>query len=99
VTARRRIAATVHGMVQGVGFRRFVERTALGLGLDGWVANRSDGAVELVAEGDPAAIAALVAELEEGPPGAWVDEVRLHDEVPTGARTGFGIRARAHAGD
>ena len=59
--ARRRVGAVVRGIVQGVGFRRFVERTGSGLGLDGWVMNRADGSVELDAEGPPDAIDALIA--------------------------------------
>ena len=71
--ARRRVGAVVRGIVQGVGFRRFVERTGSGLGLDGWVMNRADGSVELDAEGPPDAIDALIAALHEGPPAAWVE--------------------------
>jgi len=46
---RRRVV--VHGFVQGVGFRWFVDRAASRLGLTGWGANQSDGAVQVVAEG------------------------------------------------
>jgi len=41
----------VHGRVQGVGFRYFVERVARQLGLDGYVKNRADGTVEVYASG------------------------------------------------
>ena len=40
-----------HGRVQGVGFRAFVEDTAAGLSLKGWVRNRRDGTVEAVLDG------------------------------------------------
>ena len=43
----------VRGRVQGVGYRAFVEDDALGHGLDGWVRNRRDGAVEAVFAGRP----------------------------------------------
>ena len=46
----------LHGRVQGVGFRCFVARGARELGLRGEVRNRADGAVEVVAEGDAAAL-------------------------------------------
>ena len=52
----QRLVATVRGMVQGVGFRWFVQREAARLGLDGWVANQVDGSVEVVAEGPDAAL-------------------------------------------
>ena len=49
--ARSRVSAAVYGRVQGVGFRWFVRDRAEALGLVGWVRNRADGAVEVVAEG------------------------------------------------
>ncbi|MGD9930487.1 MAG: acylphosphatase [Mangrovibacterium sp.] len=39
------------GRVQGVGFRHFVQKTALTLHLEGWVRNKADGSVELEVEG------------------------------------------------
>ena len=41
----------VHGRVQGVGFRWFVEREAHILGIAGWVRNNSDSSVEVLAMG------------------------------------------------
>src|SRR5439155_20058522 len=60
--ALQRLEATVRGRVQGVGFRYFVVREAMELGLVGWVANAADGSVVLVAEGPPAALDALDAD-------------------------------------
>src|SRR4051812_15859550 len=59
----------VRGIVQGVGFRPFVHRTANQLGLRGWVRNDSQG-VLLRAVGDPADIDRLVVALREQPPTA-----------------------------
>lgn len=42
---------TVRGRVQGVGFRAWTVREAKALGLDGWVRNRRDGTVEVLACG------------------------------------------------
>jgi acylphosphatase len=70
--APRTLHVRVEGRVQGVGFRRFVERTAVSLGLAGWARNLTDGAVEVLAVGPEAAIAALRERLAAGPPHAVV---------------------------
>jgi len=49
----------IEGRVQGVGFRYWVRNEADRLGLDGWVRNRRDGAVEAVFSGLPDAVAAM----------------------------------------
>jgi acylphosphatase len=81
----------VHGRVQGVFFRDTCERTATGLGVAGWVRNRSDGTVEVVAEGERAAVDRLLAWCREGPPRARVDRLDVHDE-PVAAERGFRVR-------
>lgn len=59
----------VRGRVQGVGYRAFAVAAARRLGLAGWVRNRRDGSVEMVAAGEEAAVAALRAALPGGPGG------------------------------
>ncbi len=76
--------AVVHGDVQGVGYRWWTAREAARLGVSGWVANRDDGTVEVHAEGDPAAVDALVAGLYEGPRHARVTRVAVRDDEPHG---------------
>lgn len=63
----------IRGRVQGVGFRAFVERAALQHAIEGWVRNRSDGAVEGVFAGAAADVARLVALCRHGPRGAVVE--------------------------
>jgi len=70
-----RIAFSVRGAVQGVGFRRFAEREARALDLAGWVRNDPDGAVSGEVEGEPAALAAFRAWLSEGPPFGRVEHL------------------------
>jgi acylphosphatase len=65
----------VHGVVQGVGCRWFVLREARRLGLSGWVANRADGSVEVVADGQAHALGELERLLGRGPIGARVERV------------------------
>lgn len=82
----------VTGRVQGVGFRWFVRLRAQALGVGGWVRNRPDGAVEVVATGDDGALDALEASLREGPPAAAVSGVsRERTDHPSGS-SGFEIR-------
>lgn len=73
--AEQAIRATVHGRVQGVGFREATLRRARDLGLLGWVRNEDDGTVRVHAEGDAAALAELEAFLAAGPPAAHVERV------------------------
>jgi len=65
----------VNGMVQGVGYRYFVQRAAYELKLAGYVRNLSDGSVEVYAIGSAAILAVLRRELERGPRGAVVSGV------------------------
>lgn len=96
---RDRVVVVVNGVVQGVGFRWFVQRAATDLGLHGWVRNRRDGSVELTAEGPAAAVVQLLMAVETGPDGAWVSGVSVRHEVPAGESGGFSIRSGSHPGD
>jgi acylphosphatase len=83
--------ATVSGRVQGVGFRFSTQRQAESLGLSGFVQNRMDGSVRVVAEGDPEALEKLAAWLSKGPPGAYVHNVHIENHPPQGGYTGFTV--------
>lgn len=96
---RRRLDATVHGDVQGVGFRVLVTRTAMRSGIVGWVANESRGTVRTVAEGSPESLEALLEVLREGPAAAHVDRVDASWSAPTGEFGSFEIRSGWHGGD
>jgi acylphosphatase len=99
VSANTRIEATVHGRVQGVGFRWFVQRRADSLGLVGWVANDSAGSVRVVAEGPAQAIHEFESALRAGPPGAAVDRVDASKSDAVGEFSRFQIRAGGHSGN
>ena len=86
---RRRVI--VHGRVQGVFFRDSTRRMAQQRGINGWVTNRRDGAVEAVFEGDEESVESLVAFARRGPRGAQVERVDVVDEEP-GGLTAFSIR-------
>lgn len=95
----RRLDAVVRGRVQGVGYRVFVLRAALELGLGGWVANLPDGAVRCVAEGDLASLETLVERLRRGPAAALVEQVLTAWPPPTGEFSSFSLRSGWHGGD
>jgi len=81
----------VRGRVQGVYFRASALREARRLGLTGWVANRPDGAVELVAEGEEDQVKDLLAWTQHGPSTARVEKVDTRWRSYTGEFSDFKI--------
>ena len=82
MTVRKRVRA--HGRVQGVFFRDSVRRAAESAGVAGWAANRPDGTVEAVLEGEADAVDRLVELCRSGPGHAEVDRLDVTDEQPEG---------------
>jgi acylphosphatase len=72
----------IRGRVQGVGYRAFAEREALGRGLTGWVRNRRDDTVEAVLAGPPAVVAEMIAACRRGPINARVDAIDEREATP-----------------
>lgn len=83
----RTIRLCIRGRVQGVGFRDALCREAERLGLTGWVRNRAGGEVEAVAQGDAAALEALIAWARRGPPAARVEDLDCGPPTPEHARS------------
>lgn len=83
--ALKQVQMIVRGRVQGVFFRAATQREARRLGLTGWVRNRADGSVEILAEGDEGQLRQLGMWAEKGPSAARVDDVN--------------VRWRAYSGD
>lgn len=88
-----RLHATVRGRVQGVSFRYFVTEEAQRLGLRGWVRNRWDGSVEVVAEGPRPQLENLLGALQVGPPAARVEEVEAEWLAASGEFQSFWVRS------
>ena len=65
----------VTGRVQGVGFRNYVEHTAGKIGVQGYVRNRRDGSVEVLAMGKAEQLSQMRAALQKGPMMSWVARV------------------------
>ena len=83
----------VEGLVQGVGFRAFAVKEATALGLMGWVRNRSDGTVEVLASGLTNRVEDLLqAFLTRPPAAARIENIdMLTADAPT--QPGFAQRA------
>ena len=81
----------IAGDVQGVGFRSWTKHEARTLDLMGWVKNRQDGAVELIAEGPKEKLEELVKRCQRGPDVAWVKHVDVEWKDSTGKFVGFEV--------
>jgi acylphosphatase len=80
----------VSGRVQGVFFRASAARKAAELGVTGHARNLPDGTVEVLACGEPGAVDALCAWLNQGPPAARVDAVQVEGRaLPAPMPDGF----------
>lgn len=83
----RSLQSIVTGTVQGVAFRAWVQGQAQSLGVTGWARNLADGAVEILAQGDEAAVQELRDRLLTGSPlsrvqdvrSKWIDYDKRHD--------------------
>lgn len=88
---QKRIQLVIRGQVQGVYFRASAQREARQLGLTGWVRNRPDGAVEIIAEGEEDQVKDLLNWSQRGPATARVDMVETRWRSYTGEFAEFKI--------
>ena len=86
----KRARVRVAGRVQAVGFRYSAQQRARSLGVDGWIRNLPDGAVEAVFEGDDEHVDSMVEWCRRGPAGATVTDLETRWEQPAG-ETGFRV--------
>lgn len=86
----KRITVHFSGQVQGVGFRFTVHHLAQGFPVTGYVKNLPDGRVEMVAEGEPAKLDALVESVREAMAGN-IRETHIAESPGTGQFQTFGI--------
>ncbi len=87
-----RLNAIVKGYVQGVGYRFFTVRKALGYGITGWVKNLRDGNVQVVAEGERSIVEEFIKDLKVGPYSANVTDIEIKWEEYTGEFQTFEVR-------
>ena len=82
----------ISGRVQGVGYRDWMTRTALAIGVTGWVRNRQDGTVEALVCGDEPALSTLHDACRQGPPLARVALLQRTGAALHGIVDGFTCR-------
>ena len=92
---RQRLHVIVDGRVQGVGFRYFTQERAVLLGLTGWVRNRWNGTVELVAEGPKADLETLLRAIQRGPRAGTTQNVKVDWLENTEEFSAFRVRQTA----
>ena len=92
---QHRLHAIVEGRVQGVGFRYFTQERAVFWGLTGWVRNRWNGTVELVAEGSRADLENLLKAIQRGPRAGTTQNVKVEWGEAGGEFNSFYIRRTA----
>jgi len=86
-----RVRLIIDGRVQGVWFRDSTRREASRLRVSGWVRNRPDGSVEVLAEGPADRVEQLITWCHQGPPAAQVRRVQENRETYHGEFEGFEI--------
>jgi acylphosphatase len=91
VMANIRVRLIIEGRVQGVWFRESTRKEAARLGVYGWVRNRPDGTVEVVAEGPEDKVRKLVTWCHHGPTSAQVTRVQEGLEVFQGEFADFDV--------
>ncbi|NTV47452.1 MAG: acylphosphatase [Chlorobiales bacterium] len=89
---QKRVHVVAEGLVQGVGYRWFVQQAAVSLKLSGFVRNLIDGRVEMEAQGDHPVIEEFLKKIRIGPIGAHVTSVKIKEKDPDDGPQGFEIR-------
>ncbi len=79
----------ISGIVQGVGFRFFAQRSAARHQVRGYVRNLEDGRVETLAEGDAKAVQSFLEDLTAGPSYSKVEDIEETVLDPTGSFSSF----------
>ncbi|MCJ7631735.1 acylphosphatase, partial [Candidatus Bathyarchaeota archaeon] len=85
-----RAEIVIKGIVQGVGFRPFVYRTAVENKLTGYVRNRADAGVEIILEGSDGAVKEFIESLNEKKPSlAEIYDIAINYMRDKGEFTNF----------
>jgi len=74
---KQSVILTIHGHVQGVGFRYFVMQKAVSFDIKGFVKNQMNGIVNIEAEGEQEQLELFIQACQRGPSHAWVEKVDI----------------------
>jgi acylphosphatase len=87
----KRVHIIVSGLVQGVGFRMFVQREASARSLSGWTRNLPDGTVEIEAQGSSGLVDELLRQSRIGPSHSRVTSIKVREMAINATDKGFRI--------
>lgn len=88
----------VQGIVQGVGFRPFIHRSAIAAKVKGYVRNVGGSEVEIFIEGPEKSVMEFLQILiKEKPPPALIEEIEIHEELPKGLKEFMILRSSTKA--
>ena len=88
----KRMTIQISGQVQGVGFRYFARKIAVGMPLDGFVRNDADGTVTIVVEASEAVLNGFLNAVSVGPAEAEVEDVEVTMSMAFGGFEGFSVK-------
>ncbi len=75
----RTVHIFVQGRVQAVGFRYYTLTQAQSIGVKGWVKNRNDGRVEIIAQGGEEPVESFIQSVKKGPRFSHVEDMKVED--------------------
>ncbi|MDD3887663.1 MAG: acylphosphatase [Patescibacteria group bacterium] len=79
----KRLEIAISGKVQGIFFRQFIKENAVNLKLNGFVENKANGTVKVIAEGEEDNLQKLIESCKIGPKLARIDDLKISWSKPT----------------
>ena len=81
----------ISGKVQGVGFRYWLQSTAIEKNIFGWVKNKTSGDVEALIVGNEQEVEVLIKLCKQGSPLSKVDRVKVNEYKKSYLKKSFDI--------
>ena len=90
--ALKRMAISIYGRVQAVGYRYFIKEAAQRYHISGWVKNMETGEISIEAQGEDELLKRFVQDVEQGPRISHVDEMKIAEIPVKEQERSFSIR-------